>query len=147
MTQMNTLFVEFDSMYKKEEQLARMVSTFAILAVIISCLGVFSQAILSTINRTKEIGIRKINGARITDVMKMLGIDILHRLFIAFLIAMPVAGILMNKWYQNFAYRTKISWWIFVLGGVGVTLMTLLTVSWQSWKAANINPVDCLKDE
>jgi putative ABC transport system permease protein len=137
----------FDSMYKKEEQLAKMVSSFAILAIIISCLGVFSQAILNTINRTKEIGIRKINGARITEVMAMLNLDILKWVFIAFLIATPISWYLMNKWHQNFAYKTNLSWWVFILGGLGVSVVTLLTVSWQSWKAANINPVDCLKDE
>ena len=137
----------FDSMYKKEEQLARMVSSFAILAIIISCLGVFSQAILNTINRTKEIGIRKINGAKITEVMSMLNIGTLKWVFIAFLIATPIAWYLMNKWLQNFAYKTNLSWWVFILGGLGVSVVTLITVSWQSWKAANINPVDCLKDE
>jgi len=137
----------FDSMYKKEEQLAKMVSSFAILAIIISCLGVFSQAILNTINRTKEIGIRKINGAKITEVMTILNIDILKWVFLAFLIGTPIALYVMNKWLANFAYKTNLSWWIFILGGIGVSSVTLLTVSWQSWKAANINPADCLKDE
>ncbi len=77
----------------------------------------------------------------------MLNIAILKWVFIAFLIATPIAWYLMNKWQQNFAYKTNLSWWIFILGGLGVSVLTLLTVSWQSWKAANINPVDCLKDE
>ena len=137
----------FNSMYKKEEQLAKMVSSFAILAIIISCLGVFSQAILDTINRTKEIGIRKINGAKITEIMTMLNLDILKWVFLGFLISTPIAWYFMNKWHQNFAYKANLSWWVFILGGLGVSLVTLLTVTWQSWKAANINPVDCLKDE
>lgn len=137
----------FDSMYKKEEHLAKMVSSFAILAIIISCLGVFGQAILNTINRTKEIGVRKINGAKINEVILLLNIAILKWVCIAFFIATPITWYLMNKWQHNFAYKTNLSWWIFILGGLGVSVMTLLTVSWQSWKAANINPVDCLKDE
>lgn len=137
----------FDSMYKKEEQLAKMVSSFAILAIIISCLGVFSQAILNTINRTKEIGVRKINGAKIIDVMVLLNIDILKWVLIAFVISTPMSWYLINKWLQNFAFRTNLSWWVFILGGLGVTIVTLLTVSYQSWKASNINPVECLKDE
>ena len=137
----------FDSMYKKEEQLAKMVSSFAILAIIISCLGVFSQAILNTINRTKEIGVRKINGAKIIDVMVLLNIDILKWVLIAFVISTPMAWYLINKWLQNFAFKTNLSWWVFILGGLGVTIVTLLTVSYQSWKASNINPVECLKDE
>ena len=108
----------FDSLYKKEEQLAKMVSSFAILAIIISCLGVFSLAVLNTINRTREIGIRKINGAKITEVMTMLNIDILKWVILAFLLATPIAWYLMSKWYQNFAYRTNLSWWIFYAGWI-----------------------------
>jgi putative ABC transport system permease protein len=137
----------FDSMYKKEEQLAKMVSSFAILAIIISCLGVFSQAVLNTINRTKEIGIRKINGAKIKEVMTMLNMDVIKWVFVAFLISAPIAWYFMNRWQQNFAYKTILNWWVFILGGLGVSVVTILTVTWQSWKAANINPVDCLKDE
>jgi putative ABC transport system permease protein len=137
----------FDSMYNKEERLAKMVSTFAILAIIISCLGIFSLTILSTINKTKEIGIRKINGAKVNEIMIMLNINILKWTSVAFIIATPIAFYAMNRWLGNFAYKTILSWWIFALAGIGVSILTLLTVSWQSWKAANINPIICLKVE
>lgn len=137
----------FDSMYNKEEQLAKMVTTFAILAIFISCLGIFSLTILSTINKTKEIGIRKINGAKAYEIMIMLNVNILKWIAVAFIIATPIAFYAMNRWLENFAYKTMLSWWIFVLAGIGVSILTLLTVSWQSWKAANINPIICLKVE
>jgi len=137
----------FDSMYNKEERLAKMVSTFAILAIIISCLGIFSLTILSTINKTKEIGIRKINGAKVNEIMIMLNINILKWTSVAFIIATPIVFYAINRWLGNFAYKTMLSWWIFALAGIGVSILTLLTVSWQSWKAANINPIICLKVE
>lgn len=137
----------FDSMYNKEEQLAKMVTTFAILAIFISCLGIFSLTILSTINKTKEIGIRKINGAKAYEIMIMLNVNILKWIAVAFIIATPIAFYAMNRWLENFACKTILSWWIFALAGIGVSILTLLTVSWQSWKAANINPIICLKVE
>lgn len=137
----------FDSMYNKEEQLAKMVTTFAILAIFISCLGIFSLTILSTINKTKEIGIRKINGAKAYEIIIMLNVNILKWIAVAFIIATPIAFYAMNRWLENFACKTILSWWIFALAGIGVSILTLLTVSWQSWKAANINPIICLKVE
>lgn len=137
----------FDSMYNKEEQLAKMVTTFAILAIFISCLGIFSLTILSTINKTKEIGIRKINGAKAYEIMIMLNVNILKWIAVAFIIATPIAFYAMNRWLENFACKTILSWWIFALAGIGVSILTLLTVNWQSWKAANINPIICLKVE
>lgn len=137
----------FDSMYKSEEYFSRTISLFAILAVIISCIGILGLAIFSSERRTKEIGVRKINGARISEIMILLNKDIIVLLSIAFVIAAPVAWYAMNKWLQSFAYRTELSWWIFALSGLLAFVIALLTVSLQSWGAATRNPVEALRYE
>jgi putative ABC transport system permease protein len=137
----------FDSMYKSEEYFSRTISLFAILAVIISCIGILGLAIFSSERRTKEIGVRKINGARISEIMILLNKDIITLLLIAFAIATPVAWYSMNKWLQSFAYRTELSWWIFALSGLLAFVIALLTVSLQSWGAATRNPVEALRYE
>lgn len=137
----------FDSMYKSEEYFSRTISLFAILAVIISCIGILGLAIFSSERRTKEIGVRKINGATISEIMILLNKDIIFLLAIAFIIATPVAWYSMNKWLQSFAYRTELSWWIFALSGLLAFLIALLTVSLQSWGAATRNPVEALRYE
>ena len=100
-----------------------------------------------SIRRTKEIGIRKINGAKVVEVMLMLSVDFIAWVIIAFVIACPIAWFAMHKWLENFAYRTELSWWIFVLAGVIALVIALLTVSWQSWRAATRNPVEALRYE
>ena len=137
----------FDSMYKKEERLANMITTFAVLAIIISCLGIFGQAIINITNRIKEIGIRKVNGAKISEVLTMLNKDFIKWVVIAFVIACPTAYYTMNKWLENFAYKTELSWWIFALAGFLALGIAILTVSWQSWRAATRNPVEALRYE
>jgi len=137
----------FDSMYENEERLAKMVGSFALLAIIISCLGLFSQAVLSSVNRTKEIGIRKINGAEISEIIIMLNRDLSRWVSFAFLFAAPLSFYIMKRWYHNFAFKSGLSWWIFLSGGLIAATVALLAVSWQSWKAAKINPIDCLRDE
>jgi putative ABC transport system permease protein len=137
----------FDSMYKSEEYFSRTISLFAILAVIISCIGILGLAIFSSERRTKEIGVRKINGAGIIEVMVLLNKDIIKLLLLAFVIATPVAWYSMNKWLQSFAYRAELSWWIFLLSGLIAFVIALLTVSLQSWRAATRNPVEALRYE
>jgi putative ABC transport system permease protein len=97
--------------------------------------------------KRKEIGIRKINGAKVPEVMIMLIKDFVKWVAIAFVIALPVAWYIMNKWLQNFAYRTDLSWWVFGLSGLLALLIALLTVNWQSWRAATRNPVEALRSE
>jgi putative ABC transport system permease protein len=97
--------------------------------------------------RIKEIGIRKINGAKVLEVMIMLNKDIIRLVVVAFLIATPTAWYAMHKWLLNYAYRTELSWWIFVLAGLLALVIALLTVSWQSWRAATRNPVESLRYE
>jgi putative ABC transport system permease protein len=133
--------------YREEERLAKTVGTFAMLAVFLSCLGLFAMIAFLSIRRTKEIGIRKINGARVVEVMLMLSVDFLAWVIIAFVIACPIAWFAMHSWLQNFAYRTELSWWVFALAGMIALGIAMLTVSWQSWKAATRNPVEALRYE
>jgi putative ABC transport system permease protein len=97
--------------------------------------------------KQNEIGIRKINGAKATEVMAMLNKDFIRWVTIAFIVAAPVAWYVMHKWLQNFAYRTELSWWVFALAGFLALVIALLTVSWQSWRAATKNPVEALRYE
>jgi len=138
---------KYDGSYREEERLAKTIGTFAMLAVFLSCLGLFAMIAFLSIRRTKEIGIRKINGARVVEVMLMLSVDFIAWVIIAFVIACPIAWFAMHKWLENFAYRTELSWWIFVLAGVIALVIALLTVSWQSWRAATRNPVEALRYE
>ena len=137
----------FEKLYKKDEQMAKAVSLFSLVAIAIAVLGILGLSVFLTETRTKEIGIRKVNGARISEILTMLNKDFIKWVAIAFVIATPVAYYVMNKWLENFAYKTSLSWWIFVLAGLLALGIALLTVSWQSWKAATRNPVEALRYE
>jgi putative ABC transport system permease protein len=100
-----------------------------------------------TKQRTKEIGVRKVNGARVVGILSMLNKDFVKWVAIAFVIATPVAYYAMHKWLESFAYKTELSWWIFALAGLLALGIALLTVSWQSWRAATRNPVEALRYE
>jgi putative ABC transport system permease protein len=110
-------------------------------------MGILGQIFLITIYRTKEIGIRKINGAKVSEVLVLLNRDFVKWVAIAFVIATPIAWYAMNKWLENFAYKTELSWWIFALAGLLALGIAFLTVSWQSWRAATRNPVEALRYE
>lgn len=133
--------------YQKEERTAKIVGYFAIFAILISSLGIFALASYSTQNRKKEIGLHKVNGAKISEILFLLNKDFLKWVAIAFVIATPVALYAMNKWLESFAYKTTLSWWIFALAGLLALGIALLTVSWQSWRAATRNPVEALRYE
>jgi len=133
--------------YRDEERLANIVGTFTVIAVFLSCLGLFALISWLSIQRTKETGIRKINGAGITEVMFLLSSDFIKLVAIAFVISCPVAWYIMHKWLQNFAYKTELSWWIFGLSGIIALTIAILTVSFQTWRAATKNPVDALRYE
>ncbi|PIF02543.1 MAG: hypothetical protein CR987_01165, partial [Draconibacterium sp.] len=137
----------FDSLYKKEERQSKALTLFAIIAFVITCMGLLSQVLQNTQNRIKEIGIRKINGATIKEVMLLLNKEFVWTVVIAFIIATPIAYYAMTKWLESFAYKTALSWWIFALAGVAALLIALLTVSWQSYRAASRNPVEALRYE
>ena len=137
----------FDSMYRSEERFAKTIGLFAVLAIVISCIGILGLAIFSSERRTKEIGIRKVNGATVTEVVTMLNKDFVKWVAIAFIVAVPASWYAMNKWLESFAYKTSLSWWIFALAGLLALGIALLTVSWQSWRAATRNPVEALRYE
>lgn len=137
----------FDAQYKSETRLGKLIWLFTLIAILIGCMGLLGLVSFNTTNRIKEIGIRKINGAKISEILTMLNRDFAKWVVIAFVIAMPIAYYTMNKWLESFAYKTELSWWIFALSGVLALGIALLTVSWQSWKAATRNPVEALRNE
>jgi putative ABC transport system permease protein len=138
---------DFQEQYAAEKRVATLSQLFAIIAIIISSLGLLGLAIFSAERRVKEIGIRKVNGAKISEIMVMLNKDFVKWVAIAFVIATPIAYYVMNKWLESFAYKTELSWWIFALAGILALVIALLTVSWQSWRAATRNPVEALRYE
>ncbi len=137
----------YSAQYNKYKLFGKLVSIFAIIIISLSCIGLYSLARFTINNRIKEIGVRKVNGAKVTEVLAMLNIDFVKWVAIAFVIACPIAYYAMNKWLENFAYKTALSWWIFALAGVLALGIALLTVSWQSWRAATRNPVEALRYE
>jgi len=137
----------FEKLYKKDEQMAKAVSLFSLIAIAIAVLGILGLSIFLAENRTKEIGVRKVNGARISEILAMLNRDFIKWVAIAFVIACPIAYYAMNLWLENFAYKTTLSWWIFALAGLLALGIALLTVSWQSWRAAIRNPIEALRYE
>jgi putative ABC transport system permease protein len=110
-------------------------------------IGLFGASFNNSRRRVKEIGIRKVNGARVSEVMAMLNTDFVKWVTVAFVFATPISYYVMNKWLENFAYKTSLSWWIFALSGLLALGIALLTVSWQSWRAATRNPVEALRYE
>ncbi len=137
----------FNELYKADQQTSSIILGFAIIAIVISALGLFALTTFTTEQRTKEIGVRKILGASVLQITTLLSKDFLKLVMIAFVIASPIAYYFMDKWLADFAYRITISWWIFALAGVSVILIALITVSWQSIKAAVANPVKSLRSE
>jgi putative ABC transport system permease protein len=133
--------------YKKEVQFAQILNTATGIAIFISCMGLFGLVAFTTRQRTKEIGIRKVLGASVTQIVQLLSKDFLRLVILGIVIASPIAYWAMNKWLQDFAYRVDISWWIFALAGIVAIVIALLTVSYQSIKAALANPVKSLRTE
>lgn len=138
---------QLNNRYEAEDRWIKVIGYTSIIAIIISSLGLFGLTLIIINKRVKEIGIRKINGAKITDVMILLNRTFLNCVLIAFIIACPISWYILNKWLQNFAYKTELSWWIFAMSGLGTLGIALLTVSWQSWRAATRNPVEALRYE
>jgi putative ABC transport system permease protein len=133
--------------YKSEEKMRTLFSYFMIVAISISILGMVGLSVFLIERRTKEIGIRKINGASVLEVMAMLTKDFVKWVAIAYVIAVPIAYYFMHNWLENFAYKTVLSWWIFVLAGIISLGIALVSVCWQSWLAATKNPVEALRYE
>ncbi|OKS85963.1 ABC transporter permease [Mucilaginibacter polytrichastri] len=141
------LDAEFDSLYRADQTIGKVFSVFTFLSLTVACLGLLGLAIYTAQRRTKEIGIRKVLGASIENVVTMLSKDFLKLVIIACVLAFPIAWYAMNKWLQDFAYRTPVSWWVFSLAA-GITLViALFTISFQSVKAALTNPIKSLHNE
>jgi putative ABC transport system permease protein len=138
---------QFQSMYEKEERLAQSISFFSLVALALTCMGILGHIFMICLNRVKEIGIRKVNGSKIWEIMLLLMKDSVRSVLISLILATPISYYIMSKWLENFAYKTTLSWWIFVLAGFSTLLIVLLTVSWQSWKAASTNPLEALRYE
>jgi putative ABC transport system permease protein len=138
---------DYDNLYRTEQRMGKIFGYFSFLAIIISCLGLIGLSSFMTERRTKEIGIRKINGAKSIEIFFLLSREYIICVMISIIIACPIAWYAMNKWLQNFAYRIDISLWIFALAGSIAVLIALLTVSFQSYRAASRNPVEALRYE
>lgn len=143
----NFLDESFDRQYRSEERFGSLFFNFSILAIFISCLGLLGLASYSTLQRTKEIGIRKVMGASVTSVVVLLSRDFIKLVGLALLIAVPLVWYFMGKWLEGFAYGTNIAWWIFAVAGLLALTIALLTISYQSVKAALANPVQSLRSE
>ncbi len=137
----------FDQMYRSEQRIGQVFISFAALAILIACLGLFGLSAFTTERRTKEIGVRKVLGASTGSIVTLLSRDFLKLVVIAILIASPIAWYAMHQWLQNFAYKIDIGWWVFALAGLLMMTIALLTVSFQSIKAALVNPVKSLRSE
>lgn len=137
----------YNMQYKSEQRFANLFSCFAAIAIIISCLGLLGLSAFNTTQRTKEIGIRKVLGASVTNITGLLAKEFILLVLIAFVIAVPISWYCMHQWLQDFAYRTSIQWWVFIVAGFGVLLISLITVSFQSIKAAIANPVKSLRTD
>ncbi|MDP4223866.1 MAG: ABC transporter permease [Bacteroidota bacterium] len=136
-----------NGLYTREENQARIMGAFSLLAICLAVMGLFGMAFISIAKRKKEIGIRKIHGGSILEVMLLLGRGIAGWIIVSIIISIPVSIYLMSKWEENFAYRSKLSWWLFAISACAAVIITLLTVSWQIWKAASGNPVNALRYE
>lgn len=137
----------YNRQYLRDERTARIIITFAIIAVLIACLGLFGLSTFMATRRTKEIGIRKVMGASEESVYFLLAREFVKWVVLSILIACPVAWYIMNKWLQSYAYRTRISWWIFAATILIAFAITFIAVTWQSLKSARTNPVDALRYE
>ena len=138
---------EFAAKFAFEERVGKLAGIFAILAIFISCLGLFGLAAYVAEQRTKEIGIRKVLGASEFRLWRMLSKEFVVLVMLSCMIAIPVAYYFLREWLQGYEYRTNISWWIFAIAGLGALVVTLLVISYQTINAALMNPVRCLKDE
>jgi ABC-type antimicrobial peptide transport system permease subunit len=138
---------EYARKFEAEQRIGNLAFVFTFLAIFISCLGLFGLASFVAEQRTKEIGVRKVLGAGVLTLWGLLSKDFVRLVVISFFISIPVAYMCMHQWLQNYTYRTSLAWWIFAVACAGMLLITLLTVSYQSLKAAMMNPVKTLRTE
>ena len=120
---------------------------FSMLTVLVISIGLITMSLLSFNKRKKEIGIRKVNGATSAEILKMLNVQYARYVLLSFLLALFPTWYFMNRWLANYAHKTRINWWIFIVAGVATLLIALVTTSWKSWQAASKNPVESLRSE
>jgi putative ABC transport system permease protein len=137
----------YDQQYKADQQFGRIISVFTVFSIFITCLGLLGLTAHNIARRTKEIGIRKVLGASVTEIVRLFAKDYVKLVFIAMVIGVPVAVWAQQQWLQDFAQRASMPWWIFGLAGAATLLIALFTVSLQSVKAALVNPVNSLGAE
>ena len=137
----------YEKLYRSEQQVQELVNYFGILAVLISCLGLFGLAAFTAEQRTKEIGVRKVLGASVASIVSLLSIDFLKLVLIALVLASPLAWMALDKWLNSFAYRDTLPWWLFAVAALLAVVVALTTVSYQSIRAALVNPVKSLRSE
>jgi len=138
---------EVQKQYETEMTLSRIINSFTLMAIFISCLGLFGLAAFSAEQRKKEIGIRKVLGASVTGIVRLLSKDFMKLVGISILIATPISVWAMSKWLQAFAYRVPLQWWMFALAGIAAIVIAMLTVSFQSIRAAVANPTKSIRTE
>jgi putative ABC transport system permease protein len=137
----------YNNLYKAEQQSSVLITMFAVIAVLVSALGLLGLSAFTAEQKVKEIGIRKVLGASIQSIISLLSIDFLKMVLIACIIAFPIAWWGMNKWLESFAYRVNVYWWILALASIIALLIAFVTISFQSFKAAAANPVKSLRSE
>jgi putative ABC transport system permease protein len=138
---------EYDNLYRNEAKSQQLFLLFAILSIFIACLGLFGLASYLAVQRTREVGLRKVNGATRANILLLLSENYIKWISVAFIIACPICWIILHKWLMNFAYHAELGLWIFGLAGIIALVIALLTISWQSWRAATRNPVEALRYE
>ncbi|MEO7045869.1 MAG: FtsX-like permease family protein, partial [Ferruginibacter sp.] len=137
----------YNDLYVSEERLSKILNVFTFLTILIACLGLFGLATFMAVQRTKEIGIRKLLGASVLQITSLISKDFIKLVLIAVLIAAPGAWWFMNKWLENFSYKAVFSWWILISAGLTTVFLAILTVSFQTIKSAVANPVKSLRSE
>jgi putative ABC transport system permease protein len=137
----------FDRQYRGEVRFGRLFINFAVLAIFISCLGLLGLASYSTIQRTKEVGVRRVLGASVAGIVRLLSMEFLALVGIAFLIATPIGWYFMHRWLDDFAYKAQLGWWIFAGAGVLAIVIAFGTISYQAVRAAMASPVKSLRTE
>jgi putative ABC transport system permease protein len=133
--------------YEEDKRVSKLITSFTIIAMIISCLGLFGLSTYMAERRFKEIGVRKVMGASVNEIMTMMSSEFIRLVLIAFVIAVPLSLYGINRWLENFAYKTPVNAFIFVIAGSGALLIAVITVSFQSFKAASVNPIKSLRTE
>lgn len=145
--EVNYLTDSIDGFYSTEKNQAKILAAFSLLATVLAIMGLFGITLISIARRTKEIGLRKVNGASVFEVMYLLNKDFMIWVFLSLVISIPLSFYLISNWQNRFAYKTKLSWWIFAIAVISAILITLVTVSRQSWRASTRNPVEALRYE